>query len=44
MLIDVDIFSFLKADQYARAFEKEEDKVPRAKERKMDREHMLAVT
>ena len=30
MLIDMDIFSFLKADQYARAFEKEEDKLPRS--------------
>ena len=43
MTSNLDILSFLKADQDARANEKEEDKELRAKERQEDREHILAM-
>ena len=43
MTSNLDILSFLKADQDARAKEKEEDKELRAKEREEDREHILAM-
>ena len=43
MTSNLDIISFLKAVQYARAKEKEEDTELRAKERQEDREHMLAM-
>ena len=38
-----EILSFLKKDQEARAAEKEQEKIDRAKERKEDREHFLSV-
>ena len=43
MASNLDILSFLKADQDARAKEKEEDAEIRAKERQEDREHILAM-
>ena len=43
MTSNLDIISFLKAVQYARAKEKEEDTELRAKKRQEDREHILAM-
>ena len=43
MTSNLDILTFLKADQDAKAKEKEEDKELRARERKEDMEHILAM-
>ena len=43
MTSNLDILSFLKADQDTRAKEKEEDKETRAKERQEDMEHIVAL-
>ena len=43
MTSNQDILIFLKADQEAKAKEKEEDMETRARERKEDREHILAM-
>jgi hypothetical protein len=43
MTTNLDILSFLKASQDARAKEKEEDKETRARERREDMEHILAM-
>ena len=43
MTSNLDILSFLKADQDARAKEKEEDAELRAKQRQEDREHIVAM-
>ena len=39
----MEILAFLKADQEARAKDKEEEKLQRAKERKEDLKHILAM-
>ena len=43
MTTNHEILTFLKEDQEARAAEKEQEKITRAKERKEDREHFLSL-
>ena len=43
MTSNCDILAFLEADQEAKAKERDEEKVTRARERKEDMEHLLAV-